>query len=522
MKHSYKGFFNRLLTKVSMTYEGDIIPPRTRWGYPISGLGRDAMYAIVSAFLLVFVQESGYLGSGADYNLQFAIITGLIIGYRIFDAVNDPLMGVIIEKVHFKTGKFKPWIVIGAWTNSITVLALFGAPALFTWCRGWGFVGWFAVFYLLFGITFTMNDISFCSMLPSLSQNEQQRAKICSTLMIFENIGAFTVNFFIPMFATPEKLGPNIYWITAVIATSLYIVGQTLIFFICPEKKRDIKAEANAPKTKFSDLFKIIKDNKLVRLMAIVVFLWFVSTGLFNVLMQNVFYLQAGYEVGKTMMTIFAVVQVLAVIIPNILMPKLLEKFPKMTLFKFFMFTILIGYFLYFIYGSPFGNFYFAPTSSKIGYAILLFSILLVTSLCTGAIYTIIFLFMSNTIEYNEWKFGERKESIIFALRPFSTKLASSIEQGFSSLALFTTGAINVSNKINELTDKKASSEEIQRAIDQIITPSMTWGLKSWAVLLPMGVLIINLIITAKFYDLSEDKYRQICLEIKQRNKTNA
>ena len=141
MEKKKGSFFSRLFDGASKTYEGDIIPRRTRIIYPISGLGRDAVYAIVTTFLLIFVQEAGYLNTkGSEYVAQFGVITGLIIAYRIFDAINDPLMGVLIEKIHFRTGKFKPWICLGAWLNSVTVLALFAAPALFSWCRGWGFV----------------------------------------------------------------------------------------------------------------------------------------------------------------------------------------------------------------------------------------------------------------------------------------------------------------------------------------------------------------------------------------------
>lgn len=514
MRDNKPSLLRRIFDSAAKTYQGDIIPKKTRWIYPISGLGRDAVYAIVSTFLLIFVQEAGYLDtSGPEYVAQFGVITALIIAYRVFDAINDPLMGVLIEKIHFKTGKFKPWICLGAWLNSVTVLALFAAPALFSWCHGWGFVAWFAVFYLLWGVTFTINDISFCSMLPALSQDEQQRTKICSTLMIFENLGSFTVGALIPVFSTPETLGSNVYWIAAIIVCALFLIGQTLIFFICPEKKRNLKEEEKTEKPKFSDMFKIVRDNKLVRLMVIVVFLWFLSTFTFNGLMQNVYYQQVGYTQGKLLMTIFSFVQVASVILPNLFMPKILAKYPKMSVFKLALSVMIGGYILFFLYGSPFGSFTFAP-SDTVFYSILLFLILVIVNICSGVVYTVIFLFMSNTIEYNEWKFGARKESVIFSLRPFSTKLASSLQQGISSLALVTTGAITVSNIISG----GGSSEEIERKIKEVITPAMTWGLKVWAIVVPAILLAITLFITAKFYKLSEAQYSQICKEIQDRN----
>lgn len=356
-------------------------------------------------------------------------------------------------------------------------------------------------------------------MLPALSQNEQQRAKICSVLMIFENLGSFTVGALIPVLSTPDKLGNKIYWISAIVVCALFIIGQTLIFFICPEKKRDLKAEAKAEKPKFTDMFKIVKQNKLVRLMVIVVLLWFVSTGTFAGLMQNVFYNQSGYESGKWLMSAFSFIQVASVILPNIFMPKILAKFSKRQVFILAMSVMLFAYLAFFIYGSPISNVSYIAPANQIAYNILLFLILIVIFICNGTIYTIIFLFMSNTIEYNEWKFGARKESVIFSLRPFSTKLASSLQQGVTTLALISTGAIAVSNKINELANKPdASSAEIEAAIKSIITPSMTWQLKIWAVIFPLIILAVTLFITVKFYDLSEEQYRKICQEIKDRS----
>jgi len=184
-----------------------------------------------------------------------------------------------------------------------------------------------------------------------------------------------------------------------------------------------------------------------------------------------------------------------------------------MSVFKLSLSVMILGYIIFFLYGSPFGSFTFAPTN-KAAYATLLFLILVIINICSGVVYTVIFLFMSNTIEYNEWKFGARKESVIFSLRPFSTKMASSLQQGIASLALISSGAIKVSNIISE----GGSTKEIEGKIAEVITSSMTWQLKIWAIIVPAIMLAITLFITAKFYFLNEDQYRKMCKEIQQRN----
>ena len=114
------------------TFEGEV-PKLTKWLYTSSGMFRDACYQFVSMFLLTFVQFCA-LGGVNDFNeylAMFGAISVIVIILRIWDGVNDPVMGFIIEKCHFKMGKYRPWILIGAITNSIVTVCMFFSFALF-------------------------------------------------------------------------------------------------------------------------------------------------------------------------------------------------------------------------------------------------------------------------------------------------------------------------------------------------------------------------------------------------------
>ena len=93
---------------------------RTKWSYCIGATGRDAAYALVSMYLILYVQYTMNLTSA-----QFAVISAAMVVCMIWDAVNDLLMGIIIENTHFKMGKFKPWILIGCISNAIVIVCLF-------------------------------------------------------------------------------------------------------------------------------------------------------------------------------------------------------------------------------------------------------------------------------------------------------------------------------------------------------------------------------------------------------------
>ena len=71
-------------------------------------MGRDAVYSLINSYLLTFVLFAHSL-NGA----QVAAVTGIMIAARVFDALNDPVMGNIIERTRSKYGKFKPWLLAG-------------------------------------------------------------------------------------------------------------------------------------------------------------------------------------------------------------------------------------------------------------------------------------------------------------------------------------------------------------------------------------------------------------------------
>ena len=76
------------------------------WMFPLGTVGRDMMYCLVTNFLLTFIMFTKGLTAA-----QLGAITAIMVAARVFDALNDPIMGNIIEMTHTKWGKFKPWIL---------------------------------------------------------------------------------------------------------------------------------------------------------------------------------------------------------------------------------------------------------------------------------------------------------------------------------------------------------------------------------------------------------------------------
>ena len=143
--------------------------------FPLGTVGRDMVYNLVTSYLLTFVLFTRNLDPA-----QLSAIAAIMVAARVFDALNDPIMGNIIERTRTKWGKFKPWLVIGILTTSVVIWAMFNVKL-----QGWAFVWFFGVMYFLYSITYTMHDISYWGMVPALSSDANTRNQLTSRATLF-------------------------------------------------------------------------------------------------------------------------------------------------------------------------------------------------------------------------------------------------------------------------------------------------------------------------------------------------
>ena len=119
--------------------------------FPLGTVGRDMVYNLVTNFLYTFVLFTHELTPA-----QLSAIASIMVAARVFDALNDPIMGNIIERTRGKWGKFKPWLAAGVLSTSVVVYLAFNVQL-----QGWSFVWFFGLMYFLYCIKYTMNEISY-------------------------------------------------------------------------------------------------------------------------------------------------------------------------------------------------------------------------------------------------------------------------------------------------------------------------------------------------------------------------
>lgn len=489
------------------TFKGDKVPLLTKIVYPFTGIGRDASYTLVALFLMTYVQFT--LGGEGGYESKMAVIIAIMFIFRIWDGVNDPMIGMLIENTHWKMGKYKPWILIGAVTNSIVLALMFSVRA-----TGWWFVALFAVFYLLWEITFTFNDIAYWSMLPSLSKEEKTRNQLTTMVAVAASIGAFTVGGLVPMIF-PGNAIANFRWIGIVVA-AVFLLCQLLLVFTCKEKERtEVEREE---KITLKEMFVVVWKNKQLWWMMIIIVLYYLGSALLNAFGLNYFYFAYGYGEGGLKMFYFTVAYALGTIVAQATYPLFAKKMTRSQILSATFITMMVGYASIFVYGLLHA---LGVTEAPNIWVMCVIGVLVFAA--QGLFYMALLVMATNTIEYNEWKTGERKESIIFSARPFAAKISSSFQTLFVYVILLAGGIYAITNQISQVEiDKELqglTQEQTvalaQSAIDGATNlPGVLISLLVGMTVIPVILFIASYILIRKKYKIDEKVYKKLCDDI--------
>ncbi len=474
---------------------------RTKWSYSIGATGRDAAYALVSMYLMSYIQYTMNLTVS-----QFAVIGAIVVICMVWDAINDPLMGIIIENCHLKMGKYRPWILAGSILNAIIIVLMFTVRP-----SGWGFVGFFGLSYLCWGMTYTMNDIAYWGMLPSLTSDAKERNNLVTLMGIFICVGQFTVAGIVPEVIAGNAVGA--YRLVALIVALAFIAFQTLTVIGVKEKHH--AAEENVDHLGLGDMFRILLRNDQLIPAGISSLLFNVGNGLLIMFGINFFYFEFGYSRGGDMVFLFTVMYGVGTLLSECAFPLLTKLFKRKSLLTFFSIFPCVCYLLLLLTG-------YVPFLPKNPILINLLGFLIFFS--QGVLNMLIIVMLNNTIEYDEYKFNERHDSIISTVRSFSAKLSGAINQGIVNLTLILSGIYAISQNISRLEVDAAeglvAKESVLAQADAFIASAgknQLFILRLGITLFPVLALLICFVILAKKYKIDEEEYERIVGEIKKR-----
>jgi len=417
---------------------------KNKWLFSVSGIGRDMSYQLIAAFLLTYIQFGMTLSIA-----QFTTLS-LLIGVlgRVWDAINDPVMGAIIEGTHMKFGKFRPWILIGAVLTGLIIILMFNVQSL----TGWGFVAFMIVVYLLWETTFTMNDIGYWSMLASLSSKKEQRNSVTMLTVVFAGVGAFAAQGGIS-FLYPGNVQQAFSWISIAIAV-IFVAMQVVMVLLIKERPRD-QMEKNE-KISVKQMWNTIKNNDQILWMTLVMLFYNIGSSMLVGLAYNLYFLEIGYD-GNAI--VFIAIFGIFNIVSQLFYPKLSAKLGRKKLQNISIILACVGY---------------------LGIALLGWTSILPFNLITLSVFGVLvfvgqawyymacIINMTNCVEYNEYKRGERNEAVVSTLRPFMAKFADALKYAVVTLVLVASTVYGLSQNISTMEGQKGHFDRFETAQERV------------------------------------------------------
>lgn len=455
-----------------------------RFAYGIGAVGKDMVYMLSASYISIYFLD--VMGISA------AAIAVLLLVARVFDAFNDPIMGVLVAKTKTRWGKFRPWLLVGTITNAVILYMMFSIPPTLD---GAGLVAYASVTYILWGLTYTMMDIPYWSMIPAFTQSGKEREGLSAFARSCAGVGSALISIITVMSvaALGRKFGGTTdneinrigYSKFALIIAILFVVFITITCLVIKEKSTvDMKSAS------IKDMFKALIQND--QAMTVVVAIVMINTALYITQQLVYFFLKydfspATYQADFTLFnTVGGGCQILAMML---LFPLLRKVMDTIRIFYTCFGMAVTGYILIIIISYT--------GTSNVKWLLIPAALIMAA---VGVLNVIITVFLANTVDYGELKNHRRDESVIFSMQTFVVKLASGIAGFLSSMVLFV---------FNINSDKNAEAVAISETSSLGLRLSMT--------LIPIGVLLVGFVVFRKKYILSDDRMDEITAELAKR-----
>ena len=472
---------------------------RSKLSYGLGAVGKDMVYMLSASYVLYYFQD--LLGVNA-------IAMGIILmAARVFDAFNDPIMGVIVAKTKTRWGKFRPWLLIGTLTNAAVLFAMFSAPPKMDAA---GLTAYAAVTYILWGVTYTMMDIPYWSMIPAFTEGGREREGLTTLARTCAGVGSALVTVFtmalVPvlggMFAGADA-GAKTIEITGFRYFALLIAVLFVAFTVICCLNIKEKSTAEMKTVSVGQMFRALVQNDQAMTVTITIVL--INCAIYITSNLVIYFFK--YDFGTTgwndayvLFNMFGgAIQVLSMMA---FYPLLRKKFTSLQIFYICLGMAVAGY-----------GVLLALAFTNMSSVYLLFIPAFFIFAANGMLSVITTVFLANTVDYGELKNGRRDESVIFSMQTFVVKLASGVAALVASICL----------SINHLQSGTEVSEA-DKLVDWSLGVSLAQktGLRMTMALVPIAGLIVAFFWFRKRYRLTDEKVEQIAAEAKALHEKNA
>ena len=447
--------------------------------YGLGAVGKDMVYMLSASYILYYYQD--ILGVSA---WAMGII---LMAARVFDAFNDPVMGVLVAKTRTRWGKFRPWLLVGTILNAIILFVMFSAPPAL---NGSGLVAYAAATYVVWGVTYTMMDIPYWSMIPAFTEGGKEREGLSTLARSCAGVGSALITI-ITMICVKnlgggdERIGFQRF---ALIIAVLFVVFIAVTCFNIKEK-----STVNVEAPSVGQMFRALVQNDQTMIVVIAIVLINCSLYITSNLLIYFFKYDVGGEAWENGYTLFNMFGGGIQILSMMLFYPLLRKFINSLQVFYVSFAMAItGYavlFLLMCLGMTNVFVLFVP-------AFFVFT-------AFGMLTVLTTVFLANTVDYGELKNNRRDESVIFSMQTFVVKLASGVAVLIVSICL----------SICKLSNDTAAAVSVEASGSSIFVLRMTMTV------LPIVGLLTAVYLFHRKYILTEQKVEEIAGEIRAKRR---
>lgn len=478
------------------------LPLSSKIAYGLGAVGKDMVYMLSSGYVLYYFTDvvAGKFDDVGYKAVTVAIGVILMIA-RFFDAFNDPLMGVIVAKTKTRWGKFRPWLLIGTLTNAVILYLMYACPPSVDTPSG--VIAYAAIFYILWGMTYTIMDIPYWSMIPAFTKGGKERENLTTLARSCAGVGSAIISILtmklVPLLG--EAFGGGnareielvgFKWFTLIVA--IIFIVFTILTCIFVKEKSTVEMKTVSVKQMFKALLR--NDQAMAAVVAIVL----INTAIYITANLVIYFFK--YDVGGVTWyndqvqfnTFGGAVQILSMM----LLYPLLRKLLKFSNTKIFYLCLGLGIFGYL---------------SLLGLAIFNLNsvyILFVPGFCiyaaNGLLSILTTIFLANSVDYGLLKNGTSDESVIFSMQTFVVKFASGIAVFAASICLSVVN-LQSSTKITEAEKLVDWSEGV-----------LTWqkmGLRMTMTIIPIIGFIAAFFWFRKKFILTDEKVLEIAEQVK-------
>jgi len=446
--------------------------------FGIGAVGKDMVYALSSSYVMYYYQD--ILGLSASF-------VGLILMIaRVFDALNDPFMGILVAKTKTRFGRFRPWLVSGTVLNALVLYAMFSAPQI----KGSSLMLFFSVIYILWGVTYTMMDIPYWSMIPAITSTPADTENLSVIGRTCAGVGSALIAMGTMLMVgllggSNERLG---FRYVALIVAVIFVVTE-LICAASVHERETGEMETSTVSQMFHALFS--NDQALVVVLTIVL----INSALYltSNLIIYFFKYDFGGEAWKVSYTLFSTVGGACQILGMMVVYPLLRK--KLMNTQVFVIALLMGITGYILLLA------FCLTGHTSSLPLLLVPGVLVFA-ANGILSVLTTVFLANSVDYGQLKTGHREESVIFSMQTFVVKAASGVSVFAAGVGLDLIGLVGNSDEGGPIVQQSAST---------------LTGLRLIMTIMPMILLAVALLFFKKKFLLTDDVVEENSKKLHQR-----